>query len=132
AFAWARSGLQCFPDSVPTPQEKPMPQPFCTARTLGLRARSRAWLVGLVLGLPGAAQAVGTEALEQTAREWLQPALAASQPADEGGAPLRTEVEVGSLDRRLRLAPCDEVEAFMPRGARLWGRSRIGLRCVEG
>ena len=46
--------------------------------------------------------------------------------------PLRAEVEVGSLDSRLRLAPCARVEPYLPPGTRLWGRSRIGLRCVEG
>jgi flagella basal body P-ring formation protein FlgA len=81
------------------------------------------------LWLASAARANEAEALEQTARDWIAPALAAAQPTD-GTAPLRTEVEVGSLDSRLRLAPCEKVEAFMPPGSRLWGRSRIGLRCV--
>jgi len=41
-------------------------------------------------------------------------------------------VEVGALDARLRLAPCARVEPYLPTGTRLWGRTRIGLRCVEG
>jgi flagella basal body P-ring formation protein FlgA len=50
------------------------------------------------------------------------------------GAPAaaRVEVEVGRLDPRLRLAPCDRVEPYLPPGMRLWGRSRIGLRCAAG
>ena len=44
----------------------------------------------------------------------------------------RVEASVGRLDPRLRLAPCARVEPFLPSGTRLWGRSRIGLRCVEG
>jgi flagella basal body P-ring formation protein FlgA len=44
----------------------------------------------------------------------------------------RVEVAVGQLDPRLRLAPCARVEPYVPSGTRLWGRSRIGLRCVEG
>ncbi len=94
---------------------------------------SRIWFGLLVacLFLASAARANEAETLEQTARDWIAPALAAAQPTD-GTAPLRTEVEVGSLDSRLRLAPCEKVEAFMPPGSRLWGRSRIGLRCVEG
>jgi len=44
----------------------------------------------------------------------------------------RVEVEVGQLDRRLRLAPCRRVEPHLLPGSRLWGRTRIGLRCVEG
>jgi len=47
------------------------------------------------------------------------------------GAP-RFEVVVGQLDRRLHLAPCDKVEPYVPKGMRLWGRSRIGLRCAVG
>jgi flagella basal body P-ring formation protein FlgA len=112
------------------PQEMPMPNAFCTPR----RAASGLCWLGLLMALlftANPARAGEAEVLEQTARDWIQPALAASLPTD-GGAPLRTEVEVGSLDSRLRLAPCDKVEAFMPPGSRLWGRSRIGLRCVEG
>lgn len=42
------------------------------------------------------------------------------------------EVSVGQLDSRLRLAPCARVEPYLPAGSRLWGRTRLGLRCVEG
>jgi flagellar basal body P-ring formation protein FlgA len=44
----------------------------------------------------------------------------------------RVEVTVGQLDARLRLAPCQRVEPYVPDGMRLWGKSRIGLRCVQG
>jgi flagella basal body P-ring formation protein FlgA len=44
----------------------------------------------------------------------------------------RIEVVVGALDPRLRLAPCERIEPFLPAGVRLWGKSRIGLRCKEG
>ena len=46
--------------------------------------------------------------------------------------PLRLEFTVGALDSRLKLAPCGNVEAYLPPGARLWGHSRVGLRCVDG
>ncbi len=45
---------------------------------------------------------------------------------------LRMEVVVGALDARLRLAPCARIEPYLPAGARLWGRSRLGLRCSDG
>jgi flagellar basal body P-ring formation protein FlgA len=48
-----------------------------------------------------------------------------------GGA-VRVEVEPGRLDPRLRLAPCDRIEAYLPANARPWGRTRVGLRCVQG
>jgi flagella basal body P-ring formation protein FlgA len=49
-----------------------------------------------------------------------------------GDSPLRAEVVVGALDQRLRLAPCAQIEPHLPANTRLWGRSRIGLRCVDG
>lgn len=62
-------------------------------------------------------------------QRWLNDAMSRNPSA---GLPLRMEVSVGSLDPRLRLAPCARVEPYLPAGARLWGRTRLGLRCVEG
>jgi len=62
-------------------------------------------------------------------QRWLDDAL---QRVQAGGSALRMEVVVGTLDPRLRLAPCARVEPYLPAGARLWGRTRLGLRCVEG
>ena len=44
----------------------------------------------------------------------------------------RIEVSLGQLDPRLRLAPCQLIEPYLPDGTRLWGKSRIGLRCTRG
>jgi flagella basal body P-ring formation protein FlgA len=44
----------------------------------------------------------------------------------------RHEVVPGRLDARLRLNACDEVKPYLPQGARLWGKTRVGLRCVKG
>ncbi|MET0519437.1 MAG: flagellar basal body P-ring formation chaperone FlgA [Burkholderiaceae bacterium] len=44
----------------------------------------------------------------------------------------RVEVSVGQLDPRLKLAPCRQVQAYLPPGLPMWGRSRIGLRCLDG
>lgn len=53
--------------------------------------------------------------------------------AESGALPgMRLEVEVGALDPRLKLAPCERIEPYVPNGSRLWGRTRIGLRCVQG
>jgi len=51
--------------------------------------------------------------------------------APTGRAP-RVEVVLGRLDPRLKLAPCDKVRAYLPEGSRLWGRTRVGLRCEVG
>jgi flagella basal body P-ring formation protein FlgA len=66
-------------------------------------------------------------ALEQQVRQLALTGGHAAQP----GAP-RIEVLVGQLDPRLRLAPCQQVQPYVPDGARMWGKSRIGLRCVQG
>ena len=64
------------------------------------------------------------------ALQWARTAAGASQP--DPAQPLRMELSVGALDSRLRLAPCANVEPYLPPGARLWGHSRVGLRCVDG
>ena len=67
--------------------------------------------------------------LEQMTQRWLDDALARNMPTQ---SPLRMEVSVGALDERLRLAPCARVEPYLPAGARLWGRTRLGLRRRDG
>jgi len=68
------------------------------------------------------------------AQTWLNQQLSSASTANpRTDAPrLRPEVEFGQLDSRLRLAPCARVVPYLPAGTRLWGRSRIGLRCEEG
>jgi flagella basal body P-ring formation protein FlgA len=53
---------------------------------------------------------------------------------DKAAAPAaaRVEVVVGQLDPRLHLAPCERIEPYLPANVRLWGKSRIGLRCTQG
>ena len=65
----------------------------------------------------------------QQAQAWISGEVGRTS---QGPTPLRPEIEVGTLDSRLRLAPCLRVEPYLPAGTRLWGRSRIGLRCIEG
>jgi flagella basal body P-ring formation protein FlgA len=71
-----------------------------------------------------AANAPDLGALEQWAAE--------RAGAAAGDRAARVEVELGRLDPRLRLAPCARIDPFLPTGARLWGRSRVGLRCADG
>ena len=96
-------------------------------------------VLGLGVGVPARAQNVsaavaaapaeGVEDIGSVTRRWLDEALQAAQAES---AALRMEVQVGQLDPRLRLAPCARVEPFLPAGTRLWGRTRLGLRCVQG
>jgi len=64
----------------------------------------------------------------------LQQIQSLGEQASAGLAPgaVRVEVKAGRLDPRLRLAPCDRIEPHLPPGAKAWGRTRIGLRCVDG
>lgn len=97
-------------------------------------ALAQLW-VALALGLgtlavqaQPAADSLNTAALYSRAQAWLDQTLAKS--ADS--LPLRMEVVVGELDRHLRLAPCAQVDVYVPAGTRLWGKTRLGLRCVLG
>jgi flagella basal body P-ring formation protein FlgA len=63
------------------------------------------------------------------AQSWLNNAIG---QIDSKTLPLRMEVEVGELDSKLRLAACQEVEPYLPVGTRLWGKTRLGLRCLRG
>lgn len=93
------------------------------------------WVVTffVALGAQGPAQAQANggkpEFIDATQR-WLDNAVSNVRPS--GAAPLRMEVAVGELDSRLRLAPCTRVEPYIPVGTRLWGKTRLGLRCQEG
>lgn len=86
--------------------------------------------------LTTAAQAdEGSAQLSQIGQRFIDSALhqpAADAPPTSNGMPLRTEVQMGQLDSRLRLAACARVEPYLPAGSRLWGRTRLGLRCVQG
>ncbi len=63
------------------------------------------------------------------AQTWLNNAIG---QIDNKALSLRMEVTVGELDRKLRLATCQEVEPYLPPGTRLWGKTRLGLRCLRG
>jgi flagella basal body P-ring formation protein FlgA len=102
---------------------------------VSIRARGAAWLalfvVCLFIQLPVQAQAVADESqLPALARQWVDQTLATQAARAEH--PLRLQATLGALDRRLRLAPCARVEVYLPPGQRLWGSSRVGLRCLEG
>lgn len=114
------------------------PARICSCRSAyALRTRMTRALAsvaaGVVLSLGGGmAMAQGTNhSVDQIARDWLDQALANQSPASPTG-PLRPEVVIGQLDPRLQLAPCARVEAYLPRNTQLWGRTRVGLKCLEG
>jgi flagella basal body P-ring formation protein FlgA len=91
-----------------------------------------------VLASPGRAQTVAVSAAAQAGapdmteltQQWLDNAMADMK--GQNPMPLRMQVVVGALDSRLRLAACAKVEPYLPPGTRLWGKTRLGLRCLDG
>lgn len=92
-----------------------------------------AWLIASVMaGLaPATARA---DALDAGLAQQLQRLAADSAGAAmaQDGAPMRVEVELGQLDPRLKLAPCEQIKPYLPTGTRPYGHTRIGLRCLQG
>ncbi|WPB57744.1 flagellar basal body P-ring formation chaperone FlgA [Xylophilus sp. GOD-11R] len=80
--------------------------------------------------LAGGMQEASPASLENSSRQWLDGEMARS--GQTAGMPLRMEVSVGPLDSRLHLAACNKVEPYIPANMRLWGKTRVGLRCVDG
>lgn len=60
--------------------------------------------------------------LRQTASQFLT--------VQAGGLPGQITVTVGAIDPRLNLAACAAPQAFLPNGARAWGKTSVGVRCV--
>ncbi len=83
----------------------------------------------LVAGTASAAE--GTGPIDAQLAQDVQ--ALATEAGQRAGAPqARVEVEVGQLDPRLHLAPCQRVQPYLPAGSRPWGKTRVGLRCVQG
>ena len=74
--------------------------------------------------------ALAQNAPDESIRQFVQREAAAT--AAHLGDGVRIEVSVGSLPSGMQLAPCARIEPFVPAGARLWGRARVGMRCMEG
>jgi flagella basal body P-ring formation protein FlgA len=75
------------------------------------------------------AEAQDHTAVVARAQNWLDNTI---NQMDNDALALRMEVTVGELDRKLRLAACQEVAPYLPPGTRLWGKTRLGLRCLRG
>ena len=87
-----------------------------------------------VVATPGQAQTPAAidqavAAWTRQSQAWIEQQLAQSTDPSTG---LRPEIVIGALDSRLRLAPCQQIEPYLPTGTRLWGRTRIGIRCLQG
>jgi len=90
--------------------------------------RRTAFLLCLSMaGVCAHAQTALDPALVERVRQLAEAAARATAPPDT-----RVAVEIGALDARLRLAPCNQVQPYLPPGMAAWGRTRVGLRCTDG
>jgi flagella basal body P-ring formation protein FlgA len=68
----------------------------------------------------------GGDQLAARVRQLARDSVTAIEPG------VRIEIELGSLDPRLKLAPCALITPYLSPHTRLWGATRIGVRCAEG
>lgn len=47
------------------------------------------------------------------------------------GYPGKVSIQAGNIDPNLKLAPCGDVNVFMPSGSRPWGKTSVGVRCAS-
>jgi flagella basal body P-ring formation protein FlgA len=78
-------------------------------------------LLAPLVVLPGAARATPGDALQR----WAHDEATARAPSVPG----RVEVVVDGASLQRLAPPCTRPQPFLPAGARLWGRTRLGLRC---
>lgn len=107
---------------------KPAPQPCPAAPTRAALACA----VPVLLALAGNAVAQEAAPVDTQALAERINALAQDGARQAVANPVRVQVEVGQLDPRLKLAPCQKIEPYIPAGLPAWGRTRVGLKCVQG
>lgn len=69
------------------------------------------------------AQPQSTASLQTTARAFLEQQLA--------GQPGEIRIKLNGPDSRTKIKPCLDPEAYLPNGARLYGRTTVGVRCTQ-
>lgn len=92
-----------------------------------MKIRLEACFAVLALGTAGPAHAQVTASAQA---QIVALAVEAAHAAAPAGA--QVTAEVGKLDSRVQLAPCSHTEAFLSPGLPVWGRTRLGLRCLQG
>mgnify|MGYP000901336318 CR=1 FL=1 len=59
----------------------------------------------------------------------IKSAVEAFVYSNTANLPGQVTVSVGQIDHQLKLPKCPQLEAFVPKGNRLWGKTSIGVRC---
>jgi flagella basal body P-ring formation protein FlgA len=107
-----------------------------TPGTRAQRSSQRRGAAGLLAALaltiwPGHAARAADAAPPDSALQALV-ADAALTLWGEGRPPPRVAVQIGQLDSRLKLTPCQRIEPYLPANTKPVGATRVGLRCREG
>lgn len=98
-----------------------------------IRVAAARWAVAFA-ALPACLLTVAAPAAAQLTPQTVAEALTLATDAAAALAPpgARVLASAGTLDARLRLAPCADVTSYLPAGSPPWGRTRVGLRCNQG
>jgi flagellar basal body P-ring formation protein FlgA len=84
------------------------------------------WLLTITWICASASAPAFAQVPTDTVREFVRSHV---QPIDSAS---RVDIVVGHVDAESRLATCERSEPFLNPGARLWGHSFVGLRCIAG
>lgn len=104
------------------------PAQWCRRTALDLSVSLYLSSAAIAWAQTGALEDAERERLEGMATQFVRTEAVPLAAAAAG----RLDIESGRLDSRLQLADCRNAEAFLPPGARAWGRTRVGIRCREG
>jgi flagellar basal body P-ring formation protein FlgA len=99
-------------------------------------AWARPFATGALVLLPGLVQGQSSDGISAVDLHALKAEVQQLLGKPQGGSATpgitRVDVQLGQLDPRLRLVPCRKIQPHLPPGAKLWGSTRVGLRCVDG
>ncbi len=71
---------------------------------------------------PNTPQRQDLQIVQQTAEQFLK--------NQTSGLPGSITIQTDPIDQRMMLPACLDPQAFMPNGARLWGRTSVGVKCI--
>ena len=98
---------------------------------LELIVRNGAWRVGILLAMLGVALALASPVA--SARQGAAPVRKAVEDlllVEMKELPGEASYTIDSIDENNNLQACNSLQAFLPAGARLFGRTHVGVRCL--
>lgn len=69
------------------------------------------------------------EARETHAFSTIQQDIETFLRTQSAGLPGKVSIQVGQIDKRVKLQPCQALEMFFPAGSKAWGKTSVGVRC---